>query len=752
MTDIESRLEQTLKSVRDEHTQSIAAELPAARQRVMHRVRRHQFRFVITSTAATAAALVALLFVVQANPFVNDAGPLPPAGKTPSVVAVHDLGDRIPTAISASTAGAWVTAFQEGALDGPAYLMKVEPPGEISDVTGGSTFSGGWTSVASTGETTYFVDQGEINSVGPAGGMVNKSLEEMDVSPDLLAASGNTLWFSGNGSVRAASADSLEKMPGGGDLHGPIRQLVARPEGAWAIVEKGDQSRLVFVSDTEPDLVTELDPGSSIAVSDLSTGTRTVWIASGDTLTRLDVEGGDCPDLATCAPSYFDGPVVAAPAHEIPLPGAAVAVTEGEGYVWVVASTPDGNQLLKIDRSTNEFVGDPVDVGSRQTGLVPQEHVAVGAGYVWVTNSQGHELYQIDPAGRPSPAPVETLSDEETERDPSFQPDRDSKCEDIPFAPTVSPGPLGLGGGGSVGIPLAEQTNPDAPVIHYGGPGSFVDVVVGESGYAAGSNESIEVLGEPAQFGVIEDGYLTRLEVGNCTYTLLQYMSEEDAKAFSRGLVRAGDPRASDTFAMFPEHQTAPASERCARAGSVTTHPAEREAGIEIGNRFASEVLGWEAPITGFDGSEIGAEPGTLASATMLLKNLGHQNEVLLQMRQVASLCWVVTSLAPVDQHPSTPTGISVSKRGDRLRVAVSLDRNGILGSVETARIQVPGNEEGEVGEDLMEVVPGQKDISIDLGLDSKAPSYFLILFEDAGGNVLNALGMALPSGDFVAG
>jgi hypothetical protein len=122
----------------------------------------------------------------------------------------------------------------------------------------------------------------------------------------------------------------------------------------------------------------------------------------------------------------------------------------------------------------------------------------------------------------------------------------------VPFTPTYLPegfnDPLRPGNGGDVGVE-ADGTlrwpEPPAPYyVNYSAHtfrlGTFINIAVGV-GEPALTYESMTVLGRPAQFGSIEDGYLVVIQTGDSQcpeYSMKSYgVSAEDTRRVVESLL-----------------------------------------------------------------------------------------------------------------------------------------------------------------------------------------------------------------------
>jgi streptogramin lyase len=113
--------------------------------------------------------------------------------------------------------------------------------------------------------------------------------------------------------------------------------------------------------------------GASVAF-----GEGAVWMTPG--LIRIDPPSGQTEAL--------------------PITGAPNRVAAGEGAVWVidlnaVPDSPDPPAVRRIDPGSGRPAGGPIWVGG---GLDDIDDIAVGDGFVWVTDQYDRTLKRIDPA------------------------------------------------------------------------------------------------------------------------------------------------------------------------------------------------------------------------------------------------------------------------------------------------------------------------------------------------------------------
>jgi hypothetical protein len=797
MDDFDKILSESLRAVRDEHIQTVTSSVPAARREVLQRVRRRQFRFVITSSAVTAAALVAVLLITQVKPLSKKTS-LPPASSRPAVVASY-YWDQTPTDVAATSDAVWVAGTSRGEL---GYIVstnwqvaRLDPSQESFEPVLSGTFAG--EVMPEDALTSLWASEGDIYA-SMDGSLSRITHDDVAASggPEVgtgdIAVTSEFVWYSSaNGSEtgfldpktlepisdpQSAGPGSIEQVASFGGVNLELKR------------SKAPSPELIRVDDPKgvaPEFGhgTPLFPSQGSAAMEMSAAT--VWVIeegteSGDVLVRVprtpqsapstepspsgvagdcDAAGGnDCPETPL-NPSDDPKPEIV----ELPVRPLDIAL-DGDD-VWVVGNAGgdvETNQLVHLDPS-GKMIGEPLDVGN-----VGPAAVAVGNGGVWVTNANDSTLLKVDPEGA-SPSPEPTVSDEPSP-DPSPSETQTSvDCSDVPFTPGFFPegmsSNVGLGSGGQEGVPLSDQAF-GSPVMHWGevdvgsgGYGDVVDVVVGEPPYPPGT-EDIEVLGGTAKFGGIEDGYMTDITIDGCRYALLEYMSEDNARKFAENLVFEGDASVdNDGFAIWPRHEPEDAYLYCnnndnagfsKKNGQLTQDAADEDTrtieAMAAAGLFATDVLGW----TG-DPHPIEAPydlPADQRGFTLTGPEQNHMNVVL---RELVPSCWFVTGVSPADQDPNSPTGLSVGKDNKGLRVGISIADRNIQGDLAKLVMETPDGSRlrttaAEAGSDQDEAV-----LTIPL-TQMSSPTYFLIYFEDQDGNVLNADGGSLPSGDFAAG
>lgn len=115
-------------------------------------------------------------------------------------------------------------------------------------------------------------------------------------------------------------------------------------------------------------------------------GEGAVWVASGNgSIARVDPGSGksEVLDLRVTQPG---------------------GIAAGEGSVWVTSSA--ANALVRIDPSSGEVLGEPIDVGAFPTD------VAVGDGSVWVANTRDGTVSRVEASSSEVADPI-AVADEE---------------------------------------------------------------------------------------------------------------------------------------------------------------------------------------------------------------------------------------------------------------------------------------------------------------------------------------------------
>lgn len=128
----------------------------------------------------------------------------------------------------------------------------------------------------------------------------------------------------------------------------------------------------------------------------------------------------------------------------------------------------------------------------------------------------------------------------------------DACLDPLPFEPTFLPegfsAELLPGDGGMITIDnngsAVPIDPPDPTIVHYAGsPGRFINIA--RSGETAAAYEELTVLGQPAQFGDIEDGYVVNFSIDDApcsAYVMLAYgVSADDTKRVAVGFVATNE-------------------------------------------------------------------------------------------------------------------------------------------------------------------------------------------------------------------
>jgi hypothetical protein len=421
-------------------------------------------------------------------------------------------------------------------------------------------------------------------------------------------------------------------------------------------------------------------------------------------------------------------------------------IASGDEGIWLLLTDETSNAAYEIDPQTGELLH-RIETGSRGDG-----QIAVADGYVWVTNVEDKTLLQIDPDGSPTPIPSETPTDEET-KDASPQPAEEADCTDIPFASLT--GTMGLGSGANVGESLQGHEASNV-VLHYSlSHGAFVDVVVGNPDYATGDpSEAFDVLGSEAILSEIKDGYMVTFGYKSCPFALLGYgMARAAVKEFAADLLFEGDPDMhNDAWALWPEPDPEQAYQTCldssgSDAGTGTEldeQQRELQARLES-TAFVNDVLGWPGDSSMERDKGLEGGYGDDFVALIVTGPAGNRMEIVL--RETVPGCWSVVSLNPADE---VFTGASLSKQAGVLHVGFDPDSQNIKGDLDHMTIETASGSGIERRRLSIEEFKAGSPLTV--GFERSGPSYFMILFQDAAGKVLNAKGYALPSGDVVAG
>jgi hypothetical protein len=422
------------------------------------------------------------------------------------------------------------------------------------------------------------------------------------------------------------------------------------------------------------------------------------------------------------------------------------SIAVGEGHLWVTTAPlgmnmPDDtvSTLHRIDPVTLEETADPIEVAE------PGSQLEVAYGYVWVGDPNNKQIVQVDPYGPESPQPSASPDPEESQ-----SLDRSQRClTSIPFEPG-QPGQAwtwGVGSAEQIGVPLNEQDG--GAVVHFiDGEGRSIDVIAGPTeSTGQGQGTSIEVLDR--QGTLTEEGGARSLVFshGGCTYQLLtDRLSDSEFRIFARTLTLRGQANSpNDAFAMWPVTKPEEAYSMCFLATDQTQEFLSEPQAVAA--TFALEELGFKDARV--EGSSIDINSEADQHAVEVANGPSPSAvRVLVSVREVAADCWVVSSVSsPVG--PGGPTSLSVTKRGARLIVGFDLAARGLDQSAATILMPV---EDGDLSMTAEEFRSAGQRFRVGSPELAERPGGFLLLIKDRAGQVIGAIGQALPSGDFTAG
>ena len=729
VSDFDRLMGDSLKAIRDDHVKQIEAEIPAARRQIASKVRRRSFTFVIGGVAVAAAATAVALFIAQSVPKIDRAEPIPPSGP-PAVVARIDVPGV--GAMAPGLGSLWV-AHSDG-------LVEIDPT--TSDI-GIESPVDGVEHMALNSEAMYTVNTLDRTiSRLPFGTDEAATSTNVDGDPTLVAASDESVWFVVHGD-QGSSAQILRADPGMGleESSPPLKDRVVADmtyaeDALWLSTGATDSNGFeVRRLSSDGEHTWELS-GSEGSAADIVVGEGAVWVlrqatrGGGNTISRIDLSTNEVTE------------------RSVEFEDSIESIAVGEGYLWATTAPlgmnmPDDARatLHRIDPTTLEPAGDPIEVAE------PGSKLEIGYGFVWVGDPNNQQIVQVDPSteGSPEPAPSATPEPDETkdEGPPA------AECQSfLPFLTSASEAELtlGLGSGGQDGVPLAQQS-PRALVHYADGEGGYIDVIAGETVFSPVDEEPIEVLGTNGTLHQIEDGYAVSFGMGGCEFQLLAYgAGEAGVRAFVKTLVLRGHSETSyDAFALWPEPRPEDAYLSCLLVADG--YQEFRRDPQATALEFARDQMGWsDAAIANGKGFDVKAEG--YEGFYVVRKGLAEPPEVALLTQEVAPDCWSVSSVnSPV--APDEPTSLSVTKRGARLNVAFDLEVRGLDKSAATIRMPV---EDGSVSMTADEFRSKGQQIEGVFRSLKNGPGAFLILIEDAAGQVIGAIGQALPSGDFTAG
>jgi len=737
VSDFDRLVGDSLKAIRDDHVREIEARVPAARRQIAGKLRGRRVRFVVGGTALAAAAVAVTMFITQSVPDIDRATPIRPSG-TPVVLARIDV-PKVGT-METGLGALWV-GHPKGLVGIDPATSAIDEKLNVDPVD----------EIATNSEAIYGVDTLGLGISRIPVGTNEAALGTKALgTPALIAASDDLVWYASyvpqNNSTAVYAVDPKEldyryenefpdvvvadmtESQGRVWLSAATQGPSGYDESGYHVIEIPPAD-----SDTENVSVTPLS-GTEGSAADIAVGEGAVWVlrqgtqGGGNTITRIDLATNEVNERAVS----FDDTLE--------------SIAVGEGYLWATTAPtgmdmPDDAQasLHRIDPDTLEPAGEPLEVAG------PGSKLAVGYGYVWVADPNNKQIVQVDPYGQDSPRPTASPDAEESQ-----SPDSSQEClTSIPFEPG-HPGQAwtwGVGSAEQIGVPLNEQDG--GAVVHFiDEEGRFIDVNASpteSTGQEPGT--SIEVLDR--QGTLTEENGVRSLVFSyeGCSYQLLgNGLLDSEFRIFIRTLTLRGQANASnDAFALWPETTPEDAYESCLLVGEGAE--SFRTDGGETALQFARDQLGWTDAELTENASVVDIEQG-YKLFTVIRGSLGEPPRVELIAREVAPGCWSVSSVSTT-VPPRAATSASVTKAGSRLRVGFDLARRGLEAA---ATIRIPA-EDGSVSMTADQFrSAGQQIEGVFRHLSEGGPSGFLVLIEDKNGQVIGAIGQALPSGDFTAG
>jgi hypothetical protein len=163
---------------------------------------------------------------------------------------------------------------------------------------------------------------------------------------------------------------------------------------------------------------------------------------------------------------------------------------------------------------------------------------------------------------------------------------------------------------------------------------------------------------------------------------------------------------------------------------------------------FAIEVLGWEEPVVEPSSTDYDMEKGYRA-VEVASDDSRDASAVLMFLRKVAARCWSVSWLRTLERNVErgTPTEIGVSHAEGITQLTFDLNREAAGREVAIVSLTVGSQEVRLTASEF------EEQAVIELNQEpSKKPTFFLVLLEGTDGEVVGAIGQALPAGNFTAG
>jgi streptogramin lyase len=377
MTDLEARLGEALKGVRDVHTESYRDAVPELRRRVVEKVRKRRiFYFGAVAAAATAVVVAALVLSTE----VGRREALPPAGNHMRVTMIRGLSAHAVVATDSAIYAEAGTALYEidpltNELRGTIVAERTWPDSSELVAVDNSIWRAGWegeiTSQATGNPETGSVVQRIDVSTGDI--LVNR--QSTNQAPHSIDVAGGYVWL---GDILTQGIQRLDADTGHVlDIPVPLKSgyaadVAATEERVWFTSTSRLNEGVGYwvIKPSGPPDGNEVDGYTTVPAGGcptaLTLGHGSVWV--------LDACGG--------AILRFDNQTLQR-VSEIPIPH----LSEGDDlefgleHVWVVSSKE--STVTRIDPDIDEVVGGPVDVGERPLD------VDVGAGAVWIATSEG---------------------------------------------------------------------------------------------------------------------------------------------------------------------------------------------------------------------------------------------------------------------------------------------------------------------------------------------------------------------------
>ena len=274
-------------------------------------------------------------------------------------------------------------------------------------------------------------------------------------------------------------------------------------------------------------------------------------------------------------------------------------------------------------------------------------------------------------------------------------------------------------------------------IAHFSGErsGSFIDVGVGDDGYAQASVARIGLqLGTTATVGAIEDGYSVEFAYRGCDYYLNAYgLEEATVRHFAENLVpRNGSPE-SQLVALWPDHTVASARSNCAQ------QVWRRDPG-SVALEFASRVMDWP------DAASFTLDEGHREWSGELRESSSDDGPtptgraLRIWASEASPGCWWVISVSRLPDDKPDGTGVKVVGRDFRM--------NFLSQGAASATVEVG------YGNKTTSLIwrRGDGEVHLELPFEPDREGYALIILRDDSGKPFGATSATFPEGDFAAG